>query len=60
MIYFQGLEKAMREVLVHTLSIDELNQIYELVDITSETAVDYALFAGLASLAERVLYPKFL
>ena len=50
----------MGEVLVHSISSAELKKVFDLIHMTSETAVDFALFAGLASLAERMLYPKFL
>ena len=58
-IYFQDIDRTLKDVLVNTITSDQIKYLLELLDIDEETKVDYKLFAGMAAYAERVLYPKF-
>ena len=58
-ICFQDIDRTLKDVLVNTITSDQIKYLLELLDIDEETKVDYKLFAGMAAYAERVLYPKF-
>lgn len=58
--YFsQELEKALREVLVGTLTKQKVKELCDWLEINEDTKIDYKLFSGMAALAERILYPDF-
>ena len=54
-----ALSKALREVLVNTITADQVEDLCELLDLSDVTPVDLQLFSGTAALAERILYPDF-
>ena len=56
---FQDIDRSLKDVLVNTITTDQIKYLLELLDITEETKIDYKLFAGMAAYAERVLYPRF-
>ncbi|XP_064612552.1 uncharacterized protein LOC135476453 [Liolophura sinensis] len=53
------LEKALREVLVGTLTKQRVKELCDWLEINEDTKIDYKLFSGMAALAERILYPDF-
>ena len=55
----KDLEKAMKDVLINTLTSQQFNDLCDMIQIDEEEKIDYKLFGGLAALAERLLYPKF-
>ncbi|XP_071092768.1 uncharacterized protein [Haliotis cracherodii] len=58
-IPFKDIEKALKDVLVNTISKEEVAEVCQLLEIDEETRIDYQLFCGVAAFAERILYPKF-
>ena len=56
---FQDIDRTLKDVLVNTITTDQIKYLLDLLDINEETKIDYKLFAGMAAYAERVLYPKF-
>ncbi|XP_046550428.1 uncharacterized protein LOC124260208 isoform X2 [Haliotis rubra] len=58
-IPFKDIEKALKDVLVNTISKEEVTDVCQLLEIDEETNIDYQLFCGVAAFAERILYPKF-
>ena len=59
----ENLEKALREILVHTITSDDVTRICDVIALNSEdtgaVGVEYKLFAGIAAMAERMLFPRF-
>ena len=51
--------KALKDVLTDTLDDTMLELVLDMVQIDEDTVVDQKLFAGVAALAERMLYAKF-
>ena len=51
--------KAIKEVLVNTVSLEQAEDLCLLLEIEDSTSVDLKLFSGIAALAERILYPDF-
>ena len=58
-LYPQDLDKALQDVLVNTITSEDTRRICELVGLDQDGSVDFKLFAGIAAMAERMLYPKF-
>lgn len=58
-ILFKDIDRSLKDVLVNTITTEQIKYLLDLLDITEETKIDYKLFAGMAAYAERVLYPKF-
>ena len=56
----QGLEKALKEALVDTISPEEVTEMIDLVQLNENSKVDQKLFVGIAAMTERLLYPRFL
>ena len=56
---FQDIDRTLKDVLVNTITTEQIQYLLGLLDIDESTKVDYKLFAGMAAYAERVLYPKF-
>ncbi|XP_012936366.1 uncharacterized protein LOC101853688 isoform X2 [Aplysia californica] len=52
--------KALKEVLVNTISTDQVDDMCRMLEVNETTSVDIKLFSGVAALAERILYPDFL
>ncbi len=50
----------MSGVLVNTITPEEIQEICDMVQLEEEPKVDFKLFAGMAALAERILYPAHL
>ena len=55
----QDLEKALRDTLTQTITEKDIANICRLVELSDEALIEYSLFAGLAAMAERMIYPKF-
>ena len=49
----------MRDTLTQTITEKDIHDIRRLVELSDEAVIEYSLFAGLAAMAERMLYPKF-
>ncbi|KAK2163962.1 hypothetical protein LSH36_71g01027 [Paralvinella palmiformis] len=56
----KGLDKALKEALVDTVTSDDVSEIIQLVGLTNSSKIDQKLFTGMAAMTERMLYPKFL
>ena len=56
----QGLEKALKEALVDTIDGDDVTEMVNMGQLNESSKIDQKLFIGIAAMAERVLYPKFL
>lgn len=56
----RDLQRALRDVLINTISPEDMEQMFSLAQVDDNCKVDLKLFSGIAALAERVLYPKFL
>jgi len=55
----QDLDRSLKDVLVNTITSEQISDILHTLEIDENTKIDFKLFAGLAAYAERVLYPKF-
>ncbi|XP_064618747.1 uncharacterized protein LOC135482551 isoform X1 [Lineus longissimus] len=55
----RDLEKAIKDVLINTISQEMVEKIFNMVGINEEVHVDQKLFAGIAAFAERILYSQF-
>ena len=54
-----ALGKALKEVLVNTITSEQVSDMATLLEVEDDTPVDIKLFSGIAALAERILYPDF-
>ena len=59
LLFLKDLDKTLKEVLVNTITSEQIQDILKLLDVDEQTKVDFKLFAGMAAYAERVLYPKY-
>ncbi|PVD32968.1 hypothetical protein C0Q70_08416 [Pomacea canaliculata] len=55
----ESLTQCLKEVLIEMLTEDTLSEVFQLVEISEETRIDFRLFSGIAALAERMLYPNY-
>jgi hypothetical protein len=55
----QDLEKAIKDVLINTISQEMVEKIFDMVGIDEDVQVDQKLFSGIAAFAERILYSRF-
>ncbi|XP_053374901.1 uncharacterized protein LOC123535376 [Mercenaria mercenaria] len=58
-ILYKDLDRSLKDVLVNTITSEQVQEVLNTLNITENTKVDYQLFAGMAAFAERVLYPSF-
>ncbi|XP_060599771.1 uncharacterized protein LOC132753345 isoform X4 [Ruditapes philippinarum] len=58
-IVYKDLDRSLKDVLVNTITSEQVQDVLNMLNITESTKVDYQLFAGMAAFAERVLYPSF-
>ncbi|KAK3587653.1 hypothetical protein CHS0354_032859 [Potamilus streckersoni] len=58
-ILLKDVEKSLKDVLVNTISSEQVNEICDVLQLNNDTKIDQTLFSGIAAFAERVLYPKF-
>ena len=61
-ISIQNLEKALREILLHSITSDDVTHICDVIALNQDPGspgVEYKLFAGIAAMAERMLFPRF-
>ena len=56
---FKDLDRSLKDVLVNTITSEQVQDVLNMLNITESTKVDYQLFAGMAAFAERVLYPSY-
>ena len=56
----EELEKALTELLAGTATKDDFMDVFVLLNILPADRVDHTYFSGIAALAERLLYNKFL
>lgn len=59
-LLFQHLGNALTDVLIHTITQEQIKSMVELVQLNDESHVDLKLFCGMAALSERILYPEYL
>jgi len=60
LVPYTNLEKCLRGVLVNTITTEEAEKLISMIEVTEDTKIDIELFCGIAALAERMLYPKFI
>ncbi|KAL4223888.1 hypothetical protein ACF0H5_017351 [Mactra antiquata] len=58
-ILFKDLDRSLKDVLVNTITSEQIHEVLNTLQVDENTKVDYKLFAGMAAYAERVLYPSF-
>ncbi|KAL3858031.1 hypothetical protein ACJMK2_012647 [Sinanodonta woodiana] len=58
-ILLKDIEKSLKDVLVNTISSEQVAEICDVLQLNNDTKIDQTLFSGIAAFAERVLYPKF-
>lgn len=49
----------MHEVLINTITSEEILTVLRLTSLEENSKVSLKLFSGLAAMAERLLYPKY-
>ncbi|XP_074643243.1 uncharacterized protein LOC141900312 [Tubulanus polymorphus] len=55
----KDLEKALKDVLINSITAEQMNYMFDLIQIDEDSKIDQKLFSGIAALAERLLYQKF-
>ncbi|XP_052256478.1 uncharacterized protein LOC127861814 isoform X2 [Dreissena polymorpha] len=58
-ILYKDLDRSLKDVLVNTITSEQVQDVLKSLEIDEQTRVDQKLFYGVAAYAERVLYPKF-
>ncbi|XP_052800181.1 uncharacterized protein LOC128231412 isoform X12 [Mya arenaria] len=58
-ILIKDIDRSLKDVLVNTITSEQISDILHTLDIDENTKIDFKLFCGMAAYAERVLYPKF-
>lgn len=58
-IPYKELDRSLKDVLVHTITSEQVQSVLDTFGITENTKVDFKYFAGMAAFAERILYPKY-